>query len=106
MSSTPTTSRVAAAFEQQALEILTVSRDAVLSGGWWYPLQGIISFVAHASLYRSIAPGILKTLGAAFAITVAMFTFTYLPQVAFCALFSGPLAFATAALLVLGASSS
>ncbi|KAJ7771833.1 hypothetical protein B0H16DRAFT_1514905 [Mycena metata] len=103
-SETPTTTRVVAAVEQQALEILTVSRDAVLSGGWWYPLQGIFYFVSHASLYRSIFPVILKTLGAALAITFAMFAFTYLPQVAFCALFSGPLAFVTAALLVLGES--
>jgi hypothetical protein len=33
-----------------------------------------------------------------------MFTFTYLPQVAFCALFTGPLAFVAAIPLVLGES--
>lgn len=33
-----------------------------------------------------------------------MFVFTYLPQVAFCALFSGPLAFVAAAAMVLGES--
>ncbi|KAJ6547190.1 hypothetical protein B0H19DRAFT_1164389 [Mycena capillaripes] len=102
MSSSPTTSRVVAAVEQQAVEILTISRDAVLSGGWWYPLHGVWYFISHASLYRSIFPVIVKTLLTALGITVALFTFTYLPQVAFCALFSGPLAFATAALFVLG----
>ncbi|KAJ7168068.1 hypothetical protein C8R43DRAFT_1157545 [Mycena crocata] len=100
--SSSTTTRLTAAFEQQLLEILTVSRDAVLSGGWWYPFQGILYFVSHASLYRSIFPVILKTLLTALGVTAALFMFTYLPQVAFCAVFSGPFAFATAALLVLG----
>ncbi|KAJ6500375.1 hypothetical protein C8R45DRAFT_820129 [Mycena sanguinolenta] len=90
--------------EQALLEILTVSRDAVVSGGWWYPLQGVYYFLSHASLYRAILPTILKTLFTALGITAALFTFTYLPQVAFCAVFSGPFAFATAALLVLGES--
>ncbi|KAF7338583.1 hypothetical protein MVEN_02084600 [Mycena venus] len=100
--STTTTQRALATLEQELLEIGTVSRDAVLSGGWWYPLQGIWYFVSHASLYRAILPVIFKLSLTALAITAALFTFTYLPQVAFCALFSGPFAFATAALLVLG----
>ncbi|KAJ7684770.1 hypothetical protein DFH06DRAFT_1463020 [Mycena polygramma] len=102
MSSPTTTSRVVGAVEQQLVEVATVGRDAVLSGGWWYPVQGVWYFVSHASLYRSIFPVILKTLLTAFGITLGLFFFTYLPQVAFCALFSGPFAFATAALLVLG----
>ncbi|KAJ7349346.1 hypothetical protein DFH08DRAFT_865189 [Mycena albidolilacea] len=104
MASSPstTTTRIVATLEREALEILTVSRDAVLSGGWWYPLQGVWYLLSHASLYRAIFPVILKILLTALGITAALFTFTYLPQVAFCALFSGPFAFATAALLVLG----
>ncbi|KAF8185015.1 hypothetical protein K438DRAFT_1837266 [Mycena galopus ATCC 62051] len=102
-SSTSTTStRIVGTLEQAFLEILTVSRDAVLSGGWMYPLQGVYYFLSHSSLYRAIFPVILKTLLTALGITAALFVFTYLPQVAFCALFSGPFAFATAALLVLG----
>jgi len=97
-----TTSRFVAVVQEKLLDILTIGQDAVLSGGWWYPVQGAFYFVSHASLYRSIFPVILKTLGAALGVTVVLFTFTYLPQVAFCALFSGPFAFATAAFLVLG----
>jgi hypothetical protein len=104
MSSTST--RVVSAVEQQLLEIVTVSRDAVFSGGWWYPLLGVWYFVSHTSLHRSIFPVILKTLMTALGITATLFAFTYLPQVAFCALFSGPFAFATAALLVLGEAQS
>ncbi|KAJ6618242.1 hypothetical protein B0H10DRAFT_2029937 [Mycena sp. CBHHK59/15] len=101
-SSSSTTARVVAGVEQQLLDVANLAKDAVLSGGWWYPIQGIFYFLSHASLYRSIFPVILKTLATALGITAALFTFTYLPQVAFCALFSGPFAFATAAVLVLG----
>lgn len=97
-----TATRVTTALEQKLLEIAGLSRDAVLSGGWWYPFQGVLYFVSHASLYRSIFPVILKILLTGLGTTAALFIFTYLPQVAFCALFSGPFAFATAALLVLG----
>ncbi|KAJ7702434.1 hypothetical protein B0H17DRAFT_1044327 [Mycena rosella] len=103
-SSSSTVTRLTAALEQQALEVLSVSRDAVLSGGWWYPIQGILYFLSHTSLSASILPVILKLCITGVGITAAMFAFTYLPQVAFCALFSGPFAFATAALLVLGES--
>ncbi|KAJ7070367.1 hypothetical protein B0H15DRAFT_870770 [Mycena belliarum] len=102
MSSSSSSTGVTAALEQRGLQILSLSRDAVVSGGWWYPLQGILYFVSHASLAASILPVILKTLLSAVCITATMFFFTYLPQVAFCAVFSGPFAFATAALLVLG----
>lgn len=89
---------------EKLTEIASISRDAVLSRGWSYPILGIWYFVGHPSLYRSVAPVILKALLASIGITAALFIFTYLPQVAFCALFSGPFAFLTAALMVLGES--
>jgi len=79
-------------------------RDAVLSGAWWYPLHGMLYFISHPSLYRSVAPTLGKALVTSVVITGTLFFFTYLPQVAFCALFSGPFALATAALMVLGES--
>jgi hypothetical protein len=94
--------RVVSALEQHVADAATLSKDALLSGGWWYPFHGIFYFVSHASLYRSILPVIFKMLLTGIGITAALFVFTYLPQVAFCAVFSGPFAFATAALLVLG----
>ncbi|KAK7023836.1 hypothetical protein R3P38DRAFT_2627091 [Favolaschia claudopus] len=100
--STSTTARVGNTIEQELIQVLTVSKDAVVSGGWWYPVQGVLYFASHPSLHRAIFPVILKTLLTALGITAALFTFTYLPQVAFCAVFSGPFAFATAAMLVLG----
>ncbi|KAF5386930.1 hypothetical protein D9615_001715 [Tricholomella constricta] len=83
-------------------ETATLSRDAATSGGWSYPLLGIVYFVSHPSLYRAVAPIIIKCIISALGITIGLFVFTYIPQVAFCALFSGPFAFITAAVMVLG----
>lgn len=85
-------------------EASVILRDVVISGAWWYPLHGVLYFISHPSLYRSVAPTLGKALVTSVGITGGMFFFTYLPQVAFCALFSGPFALATAALMVLGES--
>jgi hypothetical protein len=79
-----------------------ISKDAILGGGWSYPLLGIIYFFSHPSLYHAVAPIIFKCVLVSIGITLALVIFTYLPQVAFCALFSGPLAFVAAATMVLG----
>ncbi|KAJ7197267.1 hypothetical protein GGX14DRAFT_472077 [Mycena pura] len=94
-------SSVSAALDNQVREISTLASDAAFSGAWLYPIHGVWYTLRHG-LYRTLVPVTLKILGTALAITAALFAFTYLPQVAFCALFSGPLAFATAAMLVLG----
>ncbi|KAL1683497.1 hypothetical protein EV122DRAFT_201305 [Schizophyllum commune] len=85
-------------------EASTLAKDVALSGGYLYPLHGIYYFATHPSLYRSVAPVIYKTLLTSAGVTAGMFFFTYLPQVAFCAFFSGPLAFVAAAVMVLGES--
>ncbi|CAK5279401.1 unnamed protein product [Mycena citricolor] len=76
--------------------------DVIASGGWWYPLDGIVYCLSHSSLYQAMFPVVWKITTTAALITVGMFTFTYLPQLAFCAIFTGPLAFIPAALMVLG----
>ncbi|KAF8964105.1 hypothetical protein BDZ97DRAFT_1660920 [Flammula alnicola] len=81
-------------------ETATLSREAVLSHAWSYPILGIAYLVSHPVLYKAVGPVIVKAVTTSIAITGALFFFTYLPQVAFCALFSGPLAFLTAALMV------
>ncbi|KAJ3890616.1 hypothetical protein GG344DRAFT_49110 [Lentinula edodes] len=83
---------------------LTIVKDSILSGAWIYPVHGIFYFISHPSLYHSIQPVLIKCLFISGGITTGMFVFTYLPQVAFCAIFSGPFAFAAAAVMVLGES--
>ncbi|KAF4615072.1 hypothetical protein D9613_002851 [Agrocybe pediades] len=84
------------------LEAASLSRDAALSNAWSYPILGITYLISHPSLYKSVAPVLFKAVATSVGITAALFFFTYLPQVAFCALFSGPFAFLTAALMVFG----
>ena len=85
-------------------EVATLVRDTLLSHAWVYPLLGISYFASHPNLVKAVAPVLLRALGTSFAITAAMFFFTYVPQLAFCVLFSGPLAFVVAALMVLSES--
>lgn len=83
------------------VEASTLGSEAVMSGAWSYPFLGISHVLSHPNLYKSIAPIVSKAAIVSLAITVGLFTFTYLPQLAICALFSGPLAFIPAAVLVL-----
>lgn len=85
------------------LSQLTInSRDAVLSRAWTYPLLGISYFVSHPNLYRAVTPTLLKALTTSVGITLGLFFFTYLPQMAICALFSGMFAPIVAGVMVLG----
>ncbi|KAL0578419.1 hypothetical protein V5O48_003569 [Marasmius crinis-equi] len=83
-------------------EILKTTSDAFTSGTWMYPVYGIVYLGSHPSLYSSVAPIAGKCVLVSLGITAGMFVFTYIPQLAFCALFSGPLAFIPAAVMVLG----
>ncbi|KAF8197407.1 hypothetical protein BJ912DRAFT_846356 [Pholiota molesta] len=90
-----------AAAADKLLDTAILSRDAVFSRAWSYPILGITYLGTHPSLYKAITPVIAKAVATSIGITAALFFFTYLPQVAFCALFSGPFAFITAAVMVL-----
>lgn len=90
-----------AAAADKLLDTAILSRDAVFSRAWTYPILGITYLGTHPSLYKAITPVIVKAVATSTGITAALFFFTYLPQVAFCALFSGPFAFVTAAVMVL-----
>lgn len=77
-----------------------LSKDALLSRAWSYPILGVTYLATHPVLYKAVTPVISKAIATSVGITGALFFFTYLPQVAFCALFSGPFAFFTAAIMV------
>jgi hypothetical protein len=64
----------------------------------------VLYFLTYPQLYRAIAPTLARSLVSSLAILVGMFTFTFLPQAAFCALFSGAFGLAAAVPLVLGES--
>ncbi len=95
-------SEVKAILVEKISQLIIYSRDAVISRAWSYPLIGISYFAWHPNLYRAVAPTLLKALTASVGITFGLALFTYLPQMAFCALFSGIFAPIAAGVMVLG----
>ncbi|KAI9801721.1 MAG: hypothetical protein M1833_002403 [Piccolia ochrophora] len=76
---------------------------------WLYPLnvfvvseQGIYYFATHRFLWPLLKARLLPCLILSSMVLAALFTFTYLPQVALLAIFHGHLAFFNATFLVLG----
>lgn len=99
---TMTSKSLSSRLSSELSSVANLTTEAVLSGAWAYPLRGILYFLAHPALYRAAAPVLLKSALVSLAIVAFLFLFTYLPQAAFCALFSGPLGFVAAVPLVLG----
>jgi hypothetical protein len=77
-------------------------RDAVFSRTWAYPLLGISYFATHPNLYEPVVPVLVKSLVFSVGIVVGLILFTYAPQMAFCAMFTGFFAPIVAAVMVLG----
>ncbi|ORX41188.1 hypothetical protein BD324DRAFT_613564 [Kockovaella imperatae] len=81
-----------------------VASEAVTSGAWAYPILGVFYLVSHPKVVKPIMPALVRGTIMSLMTIGALFTFTYLPQVAVLAFVSGPLAFVAAIPLVLGES--
>ena len=66
--------------EYQQARALT--RDAVRSGAYLYPLKGIAYFLSHRSLWKPLAQKLLPTASLGLGVTAFMFAVTYVPQAA------------------------
>ncbi|RDW68094.1 hypothetical protein BP6252_09490 [Coleophoma cylindrospora] len=75
---------------------------SVVSASWLYPFKGIYYFLAHPSFYPLFGRRLIPLTVTSIVVLGLLFTFTYLPQVAFLAIFHGPTAWVNAAFLVLG----
>lgn len=72
------------------------------SASYLYPLKGIYHFATHPQFYSLLGRRLLPLLAVSIVVLGLLFTFAYLPQVAFMALFHGYLAFFNGIFLVLG----
>ncbi|KAJ5625604.1 hypothetical protein N7510_001913 [Penicillium lagena] len=81
--------------------ILDASRAA-----WLYPFRGIYYFVTHRFLWPLFKARLVPLLLLSTFIYILLFTFAYLPQVAFLAIFQGVGAWVNGAFLVLGEGSA
>jgi hypothetical protein len=74
----------------------------VVSASWLYPFKGIYYFCTHPAFYPFFSRRLVPLTITSIIVLVLLFVFTYLPQVAFLALFHGHLAWFNAVFLVLG----
>ncbi|KAK0114728.1 hypothetical protein ONS95_014213 [Cadophora gregata] len=74
----------------------------VVSASALYPFKGIYYFCAHREFWPLFGRRIIPLLVTSIVVLGMLFTFTYLPQVAFLAIFHGPIAWFNAVFLVLG----
>ncbi|RFU32267.1 hypothetical protein B7463_g4082, partial [Scytalidium lignicola] len=74
----------------------------VVSASWLYPFKGIWYFFAHREFWPLFGRRLIPLTITSIVVLGFLFTFTYLPQVAFLALFHGPGAWFNAVFLVLG----
>lgn len=91
---------------EEAERVKGLVREAASSNAYLYPFKGITYFMSHKSLWGPLLSKLAPTLSLGIGVTTFMFFFTYIPQAALLALFNGPLAFISTALLVLSESST
>jgi len=84
----------------------TVGSEAVTSGVYLYPLDGVYYLLRHLHLWKPMRKPLLYSVLLSVVVTSTMFFWTYLPQAGFLCIFNGPLGFATAVPLVLGESAT
>ncbi|TID22227.1 JmjC domain-containing histone demethylation protein 1 [Venturia nashicola] len=76
--------------------------DALTHGPGLYPLKGVIYFLAHPFLYPLLRAKLLPCALLSIFVLTNLFLFTYLPQVAFLAIWQGRSAWFNGTILVLG----
>lgn len=98
--------RVRDVAKDEAAKVSAMTKEAVESRAYLYPLKGVLYFLTHRDLWRPLTSKLAAVLTTSIGVTTLMFTFAYLPQLAIMAFTSGPAAAITAALLTLSESST
>jgi hypothetical protein len=93
-------------FRNRVFNILQVSREAIISRTYLYPLFGVSYLISHTSLYPPVCSRILPFMLLTTSVTIPMFFFTYVPQAAVLTVINGPLGVISAIALVLSESAT
>ncbi|KAF8516049.1 hypothetical protein JB92DRAFT_2912199 [Gautieria morchelliformis] len=93
-------------FRTRFLYILQVSREAIFSRAYLYPVLGVSYLFSHTSLYPALYSRVPPCMLLAVGVTVPMFFLTYFPQAAVLTLVNGPLGPISAIALVLSESAT
>ncbi|KAG8624633.1 hypothetical protein KVT40_007700 [Elsinoe batatas] len=92
--------------KEEGQRVKQLTKDAVQSQAYLYPIKGIYYYASHRALWKPLMEKIVPCITMGIGIFTSMFFFTYLPQAAVLALFNGPIAAVTTALLVLSEAST
>ncbi|PNS19680.1 hypothetical protein CAC42_7524 [Sphaceloma murrayae] len=98
--------RIKATAKEEGQRVKKLTTEAVQSQAYLYPIKGVIYFASHRSLWKPLMSKIVPCITMGVGIFTSMFFFTYLPQAAVLAIFNGPIAAVTTALLVLSEAST
>ncbi|KAI0832107.1 hypothetical protein BC628DRAFT_1415565 [Trametes gibbosa] len=90
--------------QNEARESAANTFEAVASLAWLWPVRGLLFSITHPSIILSVRKALLKSLITSAVIFAVLAFFTYVPQMAILAIFTGPLA-PLIALVVVGAES-
>ncbi|KAI0664254.1 hypothetical protein C8Q70DRAFT_1041921 [Cubamyces menziesii] len=90
--------------QHEAQETASHTFQAVASFAWLWPIRGLIFSITHPQIILSVRHALLKSLITSAIIFAVLAFFTYVPQMALLAVFTGPLA-PIIALLLVGAES-
>ncbi|KAJ7472618.1 hypothetical protein FB451DRAFT_1250143 [Mycena latifolia] len=82
--------------------LLTKPKEIFVTSAYWYPFKGIYFCLRHRYLWPLLRARFIPCLLISIVVLPTLFIFTYLPQVAFLAIFQGHLAWFNAVFLVLG----
>ncbi|KAI9857666.1 MAG: hypothetical protein M1813_008086 [Trichoglossum hirsutum] len=83
-----------------------LSKDAVRSGTYLYPVKGILYYLTHRHLWAPLLSQFIPMVTLSVGVIAFMFVFAYPPQVAVLAVVNRPLAIVVAGLLVMGECSA
>ncbi|KAL1941244.1 hypothetical protein VTO73DRAFT_7456 [Trametes versicolor] len=103
-SAKPHTGSLVDKFQQEARESASHTFEAVSSLAWLWPLRGLLFSITHPQIILSVRHALLKSILSSAVIFCVLAFFTYIPQMAILAIFTGPLA-PLIALIVVGAES-
>ncbi|KAI8996608.1 hypothetical protein BD414DRAFT_434599 [Trametes punicea] len=90
--------------QHEAQETASHAFQAIASFAWLWPIRGLLFSITHPQIILSVRQALLKSLISSAVIFAVLAFFTYLPQMAILAIFTGPLA-PLVALVVVGAES-
>jgi len=82
--------------------LLAKPKEIFVTSAYWYPFKGVYFCLTHRFLWPLLRARFIPCLLISIVVLPLLFIFTYLPQVAFLAIFQGHLAWFNAVFLVLG----